>query len=601
MTDVSSLEIYIRKCNVAYAAGTPLVSDETYDQMIARLATLTDNTSPVLNDIGVILPGQQATPLPYWVGSLDKVIGATVTQKMSKCDPQCDLIISDKLDGISCLYVRRGGASTLLTRGNGEVGQNITHMARYIRNLPIDLLANQDIIVRGELVILKKDFETLFSDDFANMRNLVAGCVNSNVPKQKVAEQIIFVAYEIPSHSGQMKLSEQLRLMKTTVTHTIVRASLVTYDSILTTYKDRKTNGEFDIDGIVVAMDITYALESGSNPKHAFAFKDQSMVETKNVEVECVTWDVSRHGRLTPVVSFTPVALAGVMVGKATGHNYNFVHDKGIGVGAIIVICRSGDVIPKIIDVVKTAAVRPPSVPYRVEGPHAFRLEGIDPAKRLHFFLTSLDIKNAGPAACMKLYENGIVYPRDVVSLTPERITSICGTKTGANVPHDLREAVNSAPTWKLLSATSAFGAGIGERILHAVYDSYPGRPMESLDVDELQSVEGVGKSRGVQIITGIQAAMEYLSGLERTEEQPRRQATGRKLDGHRIVFTGVRDKALNKLIEDEGGLIVTGGKKATILVVANNDFKPSVKSNDAIQSGARTLTVERMRELLIN
>jgi NAD-dependent DNA ligase len=97
------------------------------------------------------------------------------------------------------------------------------------------------------------------------MRNLVAGCVSSNVPK-KVAEQIIFVAYEIPSHSGQMKLSEQLRLMKTTVTHTIVRASLVTYDSILTTYKDRKTNGEFDIDGIVVAMDITYALESGSNP-----------------------------------------------------------------------------------------------------------------------------------------------------------------------------------------------------------------------------------------------------------------------------------------------------------------------------------------------
>jgi NAD-dependent DNA ligase len=121
-----------------------------------------------------------------------------------------------------------------------------------------------------------------------------------------------------------MKLSEQLRLMKTGHSH--YRQSLVTYDSILTTYKDRKTNGEFDIDGIVVAMDITYALESGSNPKHAFAFKDQSMVETKNVEVECVTWDVSRHGRL--IVSFTPVALAGVMVGKATGHNYNFVHEK---------------------------------------------------------------------------------------------------------------------------------------------------------------------------------------------------------------------------------------------------------------------------------
>jgi hypothetical protein len=77
---------------------------------------------------------------------------------------------SSATDGISCLYVRRGGASTLLTRGNGKSGKT-SHMARYIRNLPIDLLANQDIIVRGELVILKKDFETLFSDDFANMRN----------------------------------------------------------------------------------------------------------------------------------------------------------------------------------------------------------------------------------------------------------------------------------------------------------------------------------------------------------------------------------------------------------------------------------------------
>jgi hypothetical protein len=142
MTDVSSLEIYIRKCNVAYAAGTPLVSDETYDQMIARLATLTDNTSPVLNDIGAF--GQQAT-ITILGGVLDKVIGATITQKMSKCDPQCDLIISDKLDGISCLYVRRV-ERLHFSPEETEVGQN-THMARYIRNLPIDLL-NQDIIVR---------------------------------------------------------------------------------------------------------------------------------------------------------------------------------------------------------------------------------------------------------------------------------------------------------------------------------------------------------------------------------------------------------------------------------------------------------------------
>jgi hypothetical protein len=104
---------------------------------------------------------------------------------------------------------------------------------------------------------------------------------------------------------------------------------------------------------------------------------------------------------------------------------------------------------------------------------------------------------------------------------------------------------ISVRPSTRLLRGsycpTSAF-KGIGnERILHAVHDSYPGRPME-FSTWTSYNPSKVGKS-GQQIITGIQAAMEYLSGLERTEEQPRRQATGRKLDGHRIVFTGVRTR----------------------------------------------------------
>jgi hypothetical protein len=102
----------------------------------------------------------------------------------------CDLIISDKLDGISCLY--RSGWSVYTSPEETEKWAK-HHTWPDTSGTFLSIFANQDIIVR-ELVILKKDFETLFSDDFANMRNLVAGCV-SNVPKQKVAEQIIFVAY----------------------------------------------------------------------------------------------------------------------------------------------------------------------------------------------------------------------------------------------------------------------------------------------------------------------------------------------------------------------------------------------------------------------
>jgi hypothetical protein len=146
-------------------------------------------------------------------------------------------------------------------------------------------------------------------------------------------------------------------------------------------------------------------------------------------------------------------------------------------------------------------------------------------------------------------------------SLTPERITAICGTKTGANVPHDLREAVNSAPTWKLLSATSAFGAGIGERILHAVHDSYPGRPMESLDVTSYNPSKG-SESRGAT--NHNRNSSRYGVPLRiRTD----RRTTQTPSDWSKTRWSSDclhrrQDKALNKLIEDEGGLIVTGGKK---------------------------------------
>jgi NAD-dependent DNA ligase len=599
MTSVTDLENDLRRYNDAYTRGSTLISDDHYDRLVIELSELTKNKSPVLSEIGSLPSDTNAVALPYWVGSLDKVIGSAVTQKMAKCSTNSKLIVSDKLDGISCLYVRDGSIDALLTRGNGKIGQNITHMMPYLQDLPTDLFVGQNLIVRGELVIPKSVFATHFSTDFANMRNLVAGCVNSKIPKRETASKIVFVPYEIPSHSEYMKLSEQLRILKTSVTHTLVDATQVTYESLLSTYKDRKANGDFDIDGIVVAMDTTYTLQMNSNPVHAFAFKDPSLMELKTVEVTCVTWDVSRHGRLTPVVSFRPVPLAGVMVGRATGHNYNFVHEKGIGVGAVIVICRSGDVIPKITGVTKSSVVQPPDVPYRVEGPHAYRLEGIDPAKRLHFFLTSFDIKNAGPAACVKLYENGIMYPKDVINLSPEEMTRICGTKTGATVPQALKEAINAAPNWLLLSATGAFGAGIGERILRSVSDAYPSRPIETLTVSELCSVEGVGSSRAQQIASGIEAAIQYVAGLDREVVHEVRQATGRKLTGQRIIFTGVRDKDLTKLIEDQGGIIVTGGKKATILVVPSEQFKTSAKSNDAIQAGARVLTVARMHELL--
>lgn len=583
-----------------------MVSDDHYDHLVKQLRHATSGQSSVLAEVGAP-PTDSTFSLPIWMGSLDKVIGAVVTQKMEKLESNTGIVVSDKLDGISCLYIRHQGREWLVTRGNGSIGQDISHLMQYIERVPRDVLPGGDVLVRGELVIPKARFAAQFSGDYSNMRNLVAGCANSKVVKVEVATAIRFVGYEIPSHSLMINVADQLGVLGDsgveTVTYTVVSARECAYEPLLTSYKDRKAAGEYDIDGLVVAANTTYALVSNDNPKHAFAFKDPSLTESCVVEVVAVTWDVSRLGRLTPVVSFAPVQLSGVTISKATAHNYKFVHDLSIGVGAHITICRSGEVIPKILGVVRTSAVAPPDVPYRVDGPHAYRLDGIDGSKRLHYFLVSLDIKNAGPAACEKLTAAGVVLPADLCALDRDTVTSICGTKSCVDVPADLRSAVLVAPMWQVLSATGAFGPGIGGRILRTIANKYPGRALETLSNEALCAVDGVGPSRAHLITAGIHGALEYVRGMQMTDEGT--QATGRgtaphgSMSGQRVVFTGVRDKELATSVESHGGTIVTSGKNATVLVVASDGFRHSAKSNDAIRAGARVITVDALWTML--
>jgi NAD-dependent DNA ligase len=606
----AALEADLRKHDAAYRSGTPAVSDAHFDELVERLRDASGGTAPFLAELGPKPRQDDAVQLPFWVGSLDKVVGAAVTQRLARADPRSDVVISDKLDGVSCVYERRGGRARLLTRGNGSVGQDITRLCPHIQGIPSAVLPGvETVLVRGELVISRAVFEADFAAEFSNMRNLVAGCVNSKVVKLRVARAIVFVAYEIPSHAPVMALGEQMRCLgrapgAVVVTHRVRRVSDLTYDALLSLYAERRGAGEYDVDGLVVATDDAYALPADSNPKHAFAFKDPSLCDARIVEVASVTWDVSRYGRLTPVVHFAPVHLAGVMVGRATAHNHQFVVDHGIGVGARITVCRSGDVIPKIVDVVSRGDACAPDVAHWVDGPHAYRADGLCPAKRLHHFLAALDIKNAGPAACAKLQAAGVATPRAVAALTAANMAAHCGTKAGSNVPADLREAVRGADEWKLLSATGAFGAGIGDRILRAIAAKYPTRPFIELTAADMCSVDGVGGARAAQVVAGIQAALEYVDGMERGVPRVAPVAAvvprgAQAFAGERVVFTGVRDKALEQLIAAHGGTVVSGGKRATVLVVADDEYKPSAKSADALLAGARVMTVDALRAAL--
>lgn len=266
-------------------------------------------------------------------------------------------VLSCKLDGISALYTTQGtgeGAGKLYTRGNGLVGQDISHLIPFLR-----LPKTKNITIRGEIIIAKKLFATKYGSLFANPRNFVAGVVNKKTEDKDKYTDLSFVAYELIC--PVMKPSEQLNfLLELTdkavevVTHSVEK--IITNDLLSSYLVKWRADYPYEIDGLICIHNKVYERKAG-NPDHAFAFKmvlSDQMAEAKVVDV---IWTPSKDGYLKPRVQIEPVILCGVKIEYATGFNAKFIEHNKIGVGAVIQLIRSGDVIPHIKQVIQPAAI----------------------------------------------------------------------------------------------------------------------------------------------------------------------------------------------------------------------------------------------------
>jgi NAD-dependent DNA ligase len=590
-----------------------LMTDNEYD-IVKEYVEKKYPANEVVNQIGApILDNvKNKVTLPYEMWSMDKIKPDTNALSSWMKKYKGPYVLSCKLDGVSGLYSTEGPKPKLYTRGDGKVGQDISFLLEYL-NLP----KKKGIVVRGEFIIPKKVFQEKYAQQFANPRNLVSGIVNSKKPDSKVND-LHFVAYELIVPN--INPSEQLLKLKTDGFEVVQNEtySNISNELLSDTLIDWRTNYQYEIDGVIVTNDAVYSRTSG-NPEHAFAFKMMLSDQKAEVKVVDVIWSPSKDGFLKPRVRIEPVRLGGVTIEYATGYNGRFIEDNKIGIGAIIEIIRSGDVIPKIISVtVPAEKAKMPTEEYKWSDTRVDILleNASDNAtvqeKKLTLFFTSLEIDGLKAGNVKKLKDAGYDTIPKILKMTKEDFEKV-GYKTLAQKYVDtIREKIDNATVIQLMVASGTMGRSLGERKIEPILEAYPDILTSSdsaqTKIAKVKTVKGIENKTATLFVENIPIFIEFLETIGQTNKlsgspKPTSQKneieidTSHPLYGKRIVMTKVRDQVIIEALKKLGATLDDNiGSKTFVLIVKSMD-DVSNKTKYAKDHGIPIMTPDEFKK----
>jgi len=613
---ISKLANLIKIANVNYYnTGKPIFSDRVYDILRDILQERSPNNK-VLKLIGAPIQDKEKVKLPYWMGSMDKIKPNTGKIERWVQKYKGPYFISEKLDGISALLVyTQNGTPKLYTRGNGEYGQNITQLLRYIK---VPIIKNTgSMAVRGELIISKKVFGTKYARNFSNARSMVSGIANSKRINAPIARDIELVVYEIVHPHGYLPNQQFQMLAKyhfQVAQHKMLKK--VDEEILTKTLLEFKNNSRYEIDGIIITDNNPHPRNSSGNPKYGFAFKMVLTEQIAEVKVIDIGWNASKHGYLKPRIQFEPVNIGGAVLSYTTGFNAKYIVENSIGKGAIIKIIRSGDVIPYILEIIKQAP-RPslPNVKYHWNSTNIdIILDNIDDnqdvvIRRLVSFFKTLKVDYLGTGLITRLVVNGYNTIYKIINMSVNDFLKLDGIKD--RMANKLFNSIHSIidneihPTI-LMSASNVFGVGFGVRKLTMIFRVYPNilqKPASQINVEMINKVEGFSDKTSKQFVTKLSEFHKFMTQhpqlkLHKLPKISNKRSRG-KLVGHNIVMTGFRDKALQDLIVSEGGNIITGVSGKTTIVIAKDLNSNSGKIKKAKQMGIKIMTPDTFKKMI--
>ena len=518
--DEPALTAMLEAANTAFhCKGKPIMSDAEYD-ILHEYIEKRYPQNPALENVGAAVEKNKAF-LPYEMWSMDKIKPDSNALDEWKKKYTGPYVISCKLDGVSGLYTTEGPKPKLYTRGDGKVGQDISYLIPFLK-LPKD----KNIVIRGEFVIKKEVFKQKYEKTFANARNLVAGIANAKTLDKRISD-VDFVAYEVIKPE-QLQPSKQMSSLSTMNVVVVQNKTFteITNETLSTILQDWRQNYIYEIDGIIVSNDRIYPRVSG-NPDHSFAFKMVLSDQIAETHVVGVEWNASKDGYLKPRVRLDPVKLGGVTIEYATGFNGEFISKNRIGVGAIVKIIRSGDVIPYIKEVTAPAEhTMMPTVPYRWNDTHVdILLENIEDdegvrEKLITAFFKTLSVDGIGPGNVKKMIRAGFDSIPKILHMKEEDFLKVGGfqLKTAQKLQENIRAAIDRATVVELMVASNKFGRGFGNKKVELIMESYPDvlKP-EERKVDRIAAISGMSRASAQDFVDRIPQFFDFMRecGLE--------------------------------------------------------------------------------------
>ncbi len=629
-----------------YVLDDPITTDEVYDKIYHKVVDYEENNpnellanSPTQRVGDMVSAGFTKAKHLSRMWSLEDIFDSAGLEKWLtktyKLDANISFYCEPKFDGASLNLVYENGELIQgITRGDGTVGELITQNVKTIKSIPLTISHKQRIEIRGEVVIFKAEFErinqTRLKNDeavFANPRNAAAGSLRQLDSSITASRNLVFLPYGV----GEDTLTQKILSDKMDFIYSLgfrkppERAVCKDFHEIESIYKqmlhDRESYSMM-LDGMVVKVnEISSQIDMGYTvkvPRFSVAYKFPAV--EKITTVKEIILQVGRTGAVTPVAIVEPTDIDGVVVERATLHNFDEIDRKDIRINDKVIILRSGDVIPKIIKVLvhersgeEIPVIRPKECPVcaseLLDEGVLLKCQNLSCDARvvnsIMYFASKpcLNIDGLGVKIVEALFMSGLVKNvLDLFDLTLEKLLELEGfkEKKSQNLL-DALEGVKGCEYWRFVNSLGI--EHVGEVASKTLSDNF-GSTFVDASKEKIIQCDGIGEEMAESVLEFVRVNAETIARLQ-TILQPlepvkKEEAEENPFKAKTVVLTGTMSESrglIKDMLENLGAKVSGSVSKKTDFLIYGDDA--GSKYDKAEGLGVKTLTENQMRELI--
>lgn len=629
-----------------YVLDDPITTDEVYDKLYHEVLDFEENNpdkietdSPTQRVGDVISDGFNKAPHLSRMWSLEDLFNSEDLKKwldkVGKLSENISFYCEPKFDGASLnLIYENGKLLQAITRGDGVIGEDITQNAKTIRSIPLKIDYKARIEIRGEVVIFKDEFEKINQERgrlgealFANPRNAAAGSLRQLDPRITANRNLVFLPYGIGENELELSLLSQRMLFvyELGFRRPPLRSLAKDFDEIEKIYtqmKDEREGFDMMLDGMVIKVNQIEAQEemgyTVKNPRWSSAYKFPAV--EKITTIKDIILQVGRSGAVTPVAIVEPTPIEGVVVERASLHNFDEIDRKDIRIGDKVIILRSGDVIPKIIKVLvheraedSKPYIRPTLCPVcsseLLDEGALTKCQNLECSSRvvnsiIYFASKScLNIDGLGEKIVETLFEKGLIKSViDLYDLELDQLLALEGFKEKKS--KKIIEAILNSKGKECWRFVNGMGIEhIGEVASKSLCENF-GLGFVDVSKEKLLGIDGIGEEMAESLLEFVRVNREYIlrlqEVLETKEPEVKVEARDNPFKDKIIVLTGSMSESrgnIKTMLESLGAKVSGSVSKKTDFLIYGEDA--GSKYDKAESLNVQTLTEEKMREIL--